>query len=249
MPNVKTLIADQGVTFDNSFVSYSLCCPSRSTFLTGQYAHNHGVWGNAAPNGGYYKLDSTNTLPVWLQRAGYQTIHLGKYLNQYGTRNPTRDPARLGPVVRHARSVHLPLPELHRSTRTGTSSSSATPPPTTRPTSSRGSRSTSSRARPPIRARSSCGSPSSRRIAATRVTRTTRAASRRRRPLPRHKNRFANEPLPMPPSFNEADVSDKPAAIRNRPLLTSGQDQRRSARTTSSGSSRCSRSTRRSRRS
>ena len=57
MPNVKTLIADQGVTFDNSFVSYSLCCPSRSTFLTGQYAHNHGVWGNAAPNGGYYKLD------------------------------------------------------------------------------------------------------------------------------------------------------------------------------------------------
>ena len=53
MPNVKSLIADQGVTFDNSFVSYSLCCPSRSTFLTGQYAHNHGVWGNAAPSGGY----------------------------------------------------------------------------------------------------------------------------------------------------------------------------------------------------
>ena len=96
MPNVKTLIADQGVTFDNSFVSYSLCCPSRSTFLTGQYAHNHGVWGNAAPNGGYYKLDSTNTLPVWLQRAGYQTIHLGKYLNQYGTRNPREIPPGWG---------------------------------------------------------------------------------------------------------------------------------------------------------
>jgi N-acetylglucosamine-6-sulfatase len=96
MPNVKTLIADQGVTFDNSFVSYSLCCPSRSTFLTGQYAHNHGVWGNTAPNGGYYKLDSTNTLPVWLQRAGYQTIHLGKYLNQYGTRNPREIPPGWG---------------------------------------------------------------------------------------------------------------------------------------------------------
>ena len=86
MPQTNALITDQGVTFDNSFVSYSLCCPSRATFLTGQYAHNHGVWGNAAPNGGYYKLDSTNTLPVWLQRAGYTTIHLGKYLNQYGTR-------------------------------------------------------------------------------------------------------------------------------------------------------------------
>ena len=65
MPNVKTLLADQGVTFDNSFVSYALCCPSRATYLTGQYAHNHGVIGNAAPNGGYSKLDSTNTLPVW----------------------------------------------------------------------------------------------------------------------------------------------------------------------------------------
>ena len=96
MPNVKTLIADQGVTFDNSFVSYSLCCPSRSTFLTGQYAHNHGVWGNAPPNGGYYQLDATNTLPVWLQRAGYQTIHLGKYLNQYGTQNPREIPPGWG---------------------------------------------------------------------------------------------------------------------------------------------------------
>ena len=45
MPNVKALLADQGVTFDNSFVSYSLCCPSRATYLTGQYAHNHGVMG------------------------------------------------------------------------------------------------------------------------------------------------------------------------------------------------------------
>ena len=67
MPNVKTLLADRGVTFDNSFVSYSLCCPSRATYLTGQYAHNHGVMGNAAPNGGYYKLDSTNT-PVTRSR-------------------------------------------------------------------------------------------------------------------------------------------------------------------------------------
>src|SRR5687768_12076398 len=40
MGNVKTLLADQGTTFDSSFASYSLCCPSRATFLTGQYAHN-----------------------------------------------------------------------------------------------------------------------------------------------------------------------------------------------------------------
>ena len=38
-------------------------------------------------------------------------------------------------------------------------------------------------------------------------------------PAPRHRNRFAAEPLPTPPSFNELDVSDKPAGIRSRPIL------------------------------
>src|SRR5438874_9930456 len=63
MPIVQRELADRGVTFDNSFVSYSLCCPSRATLLTGQYAHNHGVFDNVLPFGGFYKLDSTNTLP------------------------------------------------------------------------------------------------------------------------------------------------------------------------------------------
>jgi N-acetylglucosamine-6-sulfatase len=38
-------------------------------------------------------------------------------------------------------------------------------------------------------------------------------------PAPRHRNAFDSAPLPRPPGFNEADVSDKPAGIRNRPLL------------------------------
>jgi N-acetylglucosamine-6-sulfatase len=83
-------IAAHGVTFDNSFVNYSLCCPSRSTLLTGQYAHNHGVRGNDLPSGGFSKLEPTlgNTLPVWLQRAGYYTGHIGKFLNGYGRDAP-----------------------------------------------------------------------------------------------------------------------------------------------------------------
>src|SRR5437016_8865544 len=93
LPNVRRLIGDEGVTFDNNFDSFSLCCPSRASLLTGQYSHNNGVRGNAAPEGGYYKLDSTNTLAVWLQKAGYHTIHLGKYLNGYGTKNPREIPA------------------------------------------------------------------------------------------------------------------------------------------------------------
>ncbi|MGB8702260.1 MAG: sulfatase-like hydrolase/transferase [Thermosynechococcaceae cyanobacterium] len=43
MPNLKKYIINKGTSFNNSFVSNSLCCPSRSTFLTGQYTHNHQV--------------------------------------------------------------------------------------------------------------------------------------------------------------------------------------------------------------
>ena len=43
MENVNRLLVRQGVRFDNSYASYPLCRPSRATFLTGQYAHNHGV--------------------------------------------------------------------------------------------------------------------------------------------------------------------------------------------------------------
>jgi N-acetylglucosamine-6-sulfatase len=84
MENVQRLLVKQGVRFDNSFSSYPLCCPSRATFLTGQYAHNHGVRGNNPPLGGYVALDHSNTLPVWLQAAGYHTSFVGKYLNGYG---------------------------------------------------------------------------------------------------------------------------------------------------------------------
>ena len=45
--------AAQGTTFDDYFVSNSLCCPSRTTTLRGQYAHNTGVWTNGGDNGGF----------------------------------------------------------------------------------------------------------------------------------------------------------------------------------------------------
>src|SRR4029078_2930036 len=83
LPNGKRLIGDQGVTFDNNFDSFSLCCPSRASFLTGQYSHNNGVRGNSPPQGGYQALDKSNTLAVWLQRGGYYTVHLGQFLNGY----------------------------------------------------------------------------------------------------------------------------------------------------------------------
>src|SRR6476659_4514700 len=91
MQNVNSLIGAQGVTFTNSFVNYSLCCPSRATFLTGQYAHNHRVWSNTPPDGGFPRFESlhaNDNLAIWLQRAGYYTAVIGKYLNEYDNEPP-----------------------------------------------------------------------------------------------------------------------------------------------------------------
>jgi arylsulfatase A-like enzyme len=82
MPKTVKLIGKRGTTFSHFFVSFSLCCPSRATYYTGQYAHNHGVKWNTFPQGGFYKFKQDETFPVWLRRAGYWTIHIGKYLNQ-----------------------------------------------------------------------------------------------------------------------------------------------------------------------
>ncbi|GAB2661985.1 sulfatase [Saccharopolyspora gloriosae] len=92
MPNVQRILGLGGVTFDEYYASFPLCCPSRSTFLSGQLAHNNGVRHNAAPLGGYDMLDEANTLPVWMQRAGYATSHIGKYPNGYGKTDETHVP-------------------------------------------------------------------------------------------------------------------------------------------------------------
>ncbi|HEX7245916.1 MAG TPA: sulfatase [Solirubrobacterales bacterium] len=88
MPNTLDLIAKRGETFNDYYVSYPLCCPSRVSLLTGRYAHNTGVKGNIQPNGGYFGFSFrgayTHNLATWLQGAGYRTIHVGKFLNGYG---------------------------------------------------------------------------------------------------------------------------------------------------------------------
>jgi arylsulfatase A-like enzyme len=87
MPNVKRLLAARGTTFADAVDSFPLCCPARATFLTGQYAHNHDVAGNFWPYGWYGMRGRANTLPSWLQRAGYRTAMIGKWLNGYGSKN------------------------------------------------------------------------------------------------------------------------------------------------------------------
>jgi len=89
MPNFRRM-ERAGTTFTNAFASYPICCPARATFLTGQYAHNHGVKGNFYATGGGFDSfsEQDDTLPTWLQDAGYETAFVGKYLNEYGGRDP-----------------------------------------------------------------------------------------------------------------------------------------------------------------
>jgi N-acetylglucosamine-6-sulfatase len=86
MPHV-TAMARAGVTFTNYFVSDSLCCPSRASIFTGDFPHDTGVFSNFGPGGGFnafYKhRDELHTFPIALQRAGYLTAMMGKYLNGY----------------------------------------------------------------------------------------------------------------------------------------------------------------------
>jgi N-acetylglucosamine-6-sulfatase len=82
MPNTQRILLDNGTKFTNYLATTGQCCPSRTSLITGQYAHNHGVTSN---NVGYRGLDEKqNVLPTWLRNAGYRTMHVGaKYINGY----------------------------------------------------------------------------------------------------------------------------------------------------------------------
>jgi N-acetylglucosamine-6-sulfatase len=76
MPKTQELIFDQGVTFSHAYITTPLCCPSRSSILTGMYAHNHGVLENNLE----LKME---TFVNALHKNGYYTGLVGKYLNSW----------------------------------------------------------------------------------------------------------------------------------------------------------------------
>jgi N-acetylglucosamine-6-sulfatase len=77
-------ITKSGTTFLNSYVVVSQCGPSRASFLTGQYPHNHGLYTNNTSPNGYASFSEASTLAVWLKNSGYRTGLIGKYINGYG---------------------------------------------------------------------------------------------------------------------------------------------------------------------
>ena len=212
MPKTRALIGAEGTTFTRSFTNYSLCCPSRSTLYTGQYAHNHGVITNTPPNGGFTRLDTSNWLPLWLQAAGYRTMHVGKFLNGYGRDAPPSVPPGFN-------DWHATVDPSTYNFYDFTVSENGVPRAYS------GVYSTdfiAGRADELIAAAAPSAQPffmsvafvaphsgQPRELGDPPGIATTAVA-------PRYANAFASLPLPTPPSFNEADMSDKPLAMQAR---------------------------------
>ncbi|HEY8465777.1 MAG TPA: sulfatase [Solirubrobacterales bacterium] len=215
MPKVQRLLARRGTTYENAFASLPLCCPSRATLVTGQYAHNHGVFSNKPPAGGYQALTrERDTLGVWLQRAGYRTAWIGKYLNGYGLEGDARVPpgwdrwfglmgfssllmygfdASVDGEVKHwgGRPEHYQTDVLAR------------------------------QAARFVR-RAPAGAPLflvMATLAPHDEADTVDVGPRDPRPAPRHEGALDDARLRLPPGVNEADVSDKPKHLR-KPRLT-----------------------------
>ncbi len=89
MPRTQEYFAINGVRFTNAFVSQAMCCPARTSILTGRYSVNSGVKSNKFPTGGWNVflergLES-ETMAAKLQAGGYSTAYFGKYMNEYGS--------------------------------------------------------------------------------------------------------------------------------------------------------------------
>ena len=205
-------LAAEGTTFADSIVSYPLCCPSRATELTGQYAHNHRVMANKPPDGGYGRLDHSNTLPVWLREAGYQTAHVGKYLTGYtgpevppgwthwfGLSDPSTYRMYDYTAIEDGRRVHYGEDEDDYQTDVLARKSEAL-----------------------LREMIRSGKPFFLSVAPVpphEERSDEDAQGTPPRPAPRHQGMFADEPLPAKASYDEPDTSDKPPHIRRLPNL------------------------------
>jgi arylsulfatase A-like enzyme len=83
MPEVQRSLIEPGVTFSEAFTTSSLCCPSRASILTGAYPHTTGVYRQTLPYGGFKSFDDSTTVATALRARGYRTGFFGKYLDSY----------------------------------------------------------------------------------------------------------------------------------------------------------------------
>jgi N-acetylglucosamine-6-sulfatase len=198
-PNLRGLAAE-GTAFENAFVTDPLCCPSRATILRGQYAHNHRIVGNWWPRGGSRKVRELgregSTAATWLQDEGYRTALVGKYMNDYhGTRVPAGWDDWYGIAGDHLST------RLNENGRiVDYDSENHLDDVLAR------------KAAGYVRRAADDGSPFFMWLGTT-------APHAPAEPAPRHEGAFSDARLPRPPSFDEADVSDKPDWVRDNASL------------------------------
>ncbi|WP_300247579.1 sulfatase [Methylovulum sp.] len=214
---INSLLTANGMTFKNNFVSLSLCCPSRTSTLRGQYAHNTGLFKNNPPDGGFGKIYSggleKSTVATWLQNAGYRTALIGKYLNGYPSKLsgisyiPPGWTYWVSPNQGEPYSeFNYSLNENGKTVTYGNADKDYMVDVLADKTTQFIGDTTSKYPGKPFFI-----------FLAPYLPHQPATA-----PL-RYANDFPNVKAPRPASFNEADVSDKPAWVQAKPLLTSQQ--------------------------
>ncbi len=91
LPNVRRLLAKEGMTFTEAQSPHPLCCPARAELMTGQYAQNNGVHHNSGKYGGWQAFDPSSTIATWANDAGYASALHGKHLNHFDRSAPADD--------------------------------------------------------------------------------------------------------------------------------------------------------------
>jgi arylsulfatase A-like enzyme len=219
MPQVNSLLVDQGISFSNYFINIPFCCPSRASILRGQYAHNTQIYDNKPPYGGFERIRSlgleNSTIATWLQSAGYRTVLIGKYFNGYPDDfSETYIPPGWDEWYSRIKGNPHSGFKYTLSGGDGLTTYGSNPEDYSTDVSARIALDFIQRAAPgdkPFFMYLSTFTPHG------------SIGDGPAMPAPRHENMFPTAEVPRFPSFNEADVSDKPRGIRSLPRLTDAQ--------------------------
>jgi arylsulfatase A-like enzyme len=202
MPQITSLLAQEGLSFEEAFVSHPVCCPSRATILTGLYDHNHDVISNNYDSGGGFEKfvsegHEENSIAVGLQEAGYRTAFFGKYLNEYPGDDPTHVPS--GWDEWYGKLQEQKLYDYGINENGEEVSYGSEPEDFFTDILSGQATDFVRRAAPEDQPFFAYVAPTAPHGPAT--------------PAERHKGAFAEEEVPRPPSYDEEDVSDKPSPV------------------------------------
>jgi len=84
MPTLQKEVVQQGITFERAFTVTPICCPSRTTMITGKFPHNRESYTGSYGWCGNFPEVQNKTMGRWMHDAGYRTGMFGKLTNDYG---------------------------------------------------------------------------------------------------------------------------------------------------------------------